>query len=178
MYEIHKNKIYKLEVWLGIIPSILSCIYVYKGVINTYIWDSFSLFMLSLGFFFPLYTLYYLVKYFDPQNKYVVFRIDNYGIFLCPNKNESVFIPWEKIRYVTFVYDDLRGTKVAILQYSKKSHYMLLSDYFIFLKIHFYPRNAVKAAYKCTDNAKKIKELKDYIDSNYESGLWDYYIKK
>ena len=96
MYEIHKNKIYKLKVWLGIIPSILSCIYVYKGVTNTYIWDSFSLFMLSLGFFFPLYTLYYFVKYFDKINKNVVFRIDNYGISLCPNRNEGVFIPWEK----------------------------------------------------------------------------------
>ena len=79
-----------------------------------------------------------------------------------------------KIKYMTFVYDDLRGTKVAILQYNKKSHYMLLSDYFIFLKIHFYPRNAVKAAYKHADNAKKIKELKDYINSNYESGLWSF----
>ena len=127
--------------------------------------------MTSLGFGYPLYTLYYLVKYFDKKNNYVVFKIDNDGIFLCPNRNENVFIPWEKIKYVTFVYDDLYGTKVAILQYSKKSHYMLLSDYFIFLKIHFYPRNAVKAAYKYADNIKKIKEIKTDLFFNYENGL-------
>ena len=177
MYVINRNKIYKLHVWLGIIPSILSFVYVYRILTHIYVWDSFSLFMTSLGVGYPLYTLYYLVKYFDKKNNYVVFKIDNYGIFLCPNKNENVFIPWEKIKYVTFVVD-FYGSKIAILQYNKKSHYMSLTEYFAFLLINFTPRSAIKAAYKYADNIKKIKEVKADLLFNYENGVWDYYIKK
>jgi len=133
--------------------------------------------MTSLGLGYPLYTLYYLVKYFDKKNNYVVLKIDNYGIFLCPNRNENVFISWEKIKYVTFVVD-FYGSKIAILQYNKKSHYMSLTEYFFFLLINFTPRSAIKAAYKYADNIKKIKEVKADLLFNYENGIWDYYIKK
>lgn len=182
MYEIRKNKYHKLQVCLGIIPSVLSCVLIYQIITHTYNrWDSYSLLGLLLGILFPLFTLYHLIKYFDKKNNCVVFKIDDNGILLHSAKNdlfsvknEDVFIPWENIKYVTFVYDNIWGTKVAILQYNKKSHYMLLSDYYFFLKIHFYPRGAVKAAYKYADNVKKIKEIEECIQFNYESGTWIY----
>lgn len=183
MYEIRKKKYHKLQVCLGIIPSILSCVLIYQIIAHTYYrWDSYRLLGLFLGILFPLFTLYHLIKYFDKKNNYVVFKIDDYGILLHSVKNDSfhiknedVFIPWEKIKYVTFVYDNFVGTKVAILQYNKKSHYMLLTDYFYFLRIHFYPRGAVKAAYKYADNVKKIKEKEEpFLSFYYESGTWRY----
>ena len=159
MYAINRNKGYKLHVWYGIIPSILSLVYVYLALTRTDIWDSVSIFMTSLGFVYPLHTLFYATKYFDKKNDYIILKIDDDGIFLCPNRNEHVFIPWGKIKYLTFAYDRFRGTKVAILQYNKESHYMLLTEYFTFLKRHLYPRKAVKAAYEHIDYVEKIKEI-------------------
>ena len=179
MYAINRNKTYKLRVWFGLIPSIPSLVYVYLSLTRVDVWDSFSIFMMSLGFGYPLYTLFYTIKYFDKRNNYDVFKIDDDGIFLRPNRNEHVFIPWGKIKYLTFAYDDCYGTKVAILQYNKESHYMLLTEYFTFLKRHLYPRKAVKAAYEHIDYVEKIKEIKaPFLGFNYESGVWYDYIKK
>ena len=174
MYAINRNKIYKLRVWFGIIPSTLCLVYVFLILTHVTEWDPSSIFL----FGFPFYTLFYTIKYFDKRNNYVVFKIDDDGIFLCPNRNEHVFIPWGKIKYLTFVYQDFYGgTKVAILQYNKESHYMLLTDYFTFIT-YFYPRKAVKAAYEHIDYVEKIKEIKAPLLFDYESGIWDHYLKK
>ena len=175
MYAINRNKTYKLRIWFGLIPSTLCLVYVFLILTHVTEWDPSSIFL----FGFPFYTLFCTIKYFDKRNNYVVFKIDDDGIFLRPNRDEHVFIPWGKIKYLTFVYDDFYGTKVAILQYNKESHYMLLTEYFIFLNRHLYPRKAVKAAYEHIDYVEKIKEIKaPFLVFDYESGVWDDYIKK
>lgn len=164
MYEIRRKDYHKQQIWEGIIPSILSFVWIYLVIPDScYKWDLTILFMLSLGFIFPLYTLFHLIKYIDKKNNYVVCKIDDYGIFLCPKVNEGVFIPWEKIKCVTFVYGNYGRTEIAILQYNKKSHNMLLTDFNLYLRFHLHPRNATKAAYKYADNATKIKEIKECI---------------
>lgn len=106
---------------------------------------------------------------------FIVLRIDDNGIYLCPKKNEGVFIPWEKIRYVTFV-EDYNASKIAILQYNKESHYLELTHYFYY-GICIKPKKAIKAAYKYADNEKKVKDIKAPLSFEYESCLWKEYIK-
>ena len=82
---------------------------------------------------------------------------------ICSKKDEGVYIPWEKIKYVIFVIENY-GSKIIVRQHNKETHELLLRDYFNC----FRPRSAIKAAYKYADDKKKIKEVKDYLVSSYE----------
>ena len=113
------------------------------------------------------YTLFFLIKYLRKDLDFVAFRIDDSGVFLCSKKNEGVFVPWEKIKYVIFVVDDY-GTKIVIRQHNKDTHDLLLTDYFNCLT----PKNAIKAAYIYADDKKKIKEVKDSLALDYEAIMW------
>ena len=84
-------------------------------------------------------------------------------MFLCSKKDEGVYIPWEKIKYVIFVIENY-GSKIIVRQHNKETHELLLRDYFNC----FRPRSAINAAYKYADDKKKIKEVKDYLVSSYE----------
>jgi hypothetical protein len=98
---------------------------------------------------------------------YLALKIDDNGMLLCSKKNEEVFVPWKKIKYVIFVVDDY-GSKVIVRQHNKDTHQLLLTDYFYVLK----PRGAIKAAYKFADDTDKIMEVKDSLASTYNSIMW------
>ena len=88
--------------------------------------------------------------------------------FYAVKKNEGIFVPWEKIKYVIFVVDDY-GTKVIVRQHNKETHELFLRDYFNC----FRPRGAIKAACKYADDIDKIREVKDSLASTYNSIMWD-----
>ncbi len=175
MYKIERKDYYKLCIYIGIVNCIIFGALLYSSI--TYALHGLSLdFSFLLSLFAVIFTLFYLIKYYRKDFNFTVLRIDDYGIFLCPQKDEGVFIPWEKIKYVTFI-DDYGGSKIAILQYNKKSHYLLLTQYFQF-GINLKPKNAIKAAYKHSDNPKKIKDIKADLSFTYEDCLWKEYFKK
>lgn len=150
---------------MGIIPCIICYIAVYIYiVIYNHSWNFISFMSLFMS---TTYTLFYLIKFLRKKMDFIVLRIDNNGMFLCSKKNEGIFVPWQKIKYVIFVVDDY-GSKIVIHQYNKENHYLLLTDYFNC----FRPKNAIKAAYKYADNNKKIREVKDDLVSTFDSIMW------
>jgi hypothetical protein len=112
-------------------------------------------------------TLYYLIKYLRKDFNFVALRIDNSGMFLCSKKDEGVFLPWRKIKYVIFVVAN-NGSKIIICQHNKETCEFLLTHYFHV----FRPKSVIKAAYKYADNNKKIREVKDCLALDYEAIMW------
>lgn len=174
MYTIERKDYYKICIYFGIVNFIIavSCLYVFiTSVAHGFCLEGSFIYLL----FSIILILYYLIKYFRKDLNFTVLRIDDNGIYLCPKKNEGVFIPWEKIRYVTFV-EDYNYSKIAILQYNKESHYLELTPYFRY-GICLKPKKAIKAAYKYADNEKKIKDIKAPWFFTYEDCLWKEYMK-
>ncbi len=175
MYTIERKDYYKICIYL-----LIACYIIVEGIcIYAYIAYPPQRLCTTDSFIFLLFCiiliLYYLIKYFRKDLNFTVLRIDDNGIYLCPKKNEGVFIPWEKIRYVTFV-EDYNYSKIAILQYNKESHYLELTPYFRY-GICLKPKKAIKAAYKYADNEKKIKDIKAPWFFTYEDCLWKEYMK-
>ena len=166
MYIIYRKDYYKLCFRLGIVWCIISSIPVcYLIAVYDHSWN----FFMTINLFASItYTLYFLIKYLRKDLDFVAFRIDDSGVFLCSKKNEGVFVPWEKIKYVIFVVDDY-GTKVIVRQHNKETHELFLRDYFNC----FRPRGAIKAACKYADDIDKIREVKDSLASTYNSIMWD-----
>ena len=161
MYIINRNDYYKLCFCLGIMLCFLSSILVYLLiVVYDRPWDIYSFLSLFISI---SYTLFFLIKYLKKKSDYVALSIDEKAIFICSKKDEGVYIPWEKIKYVIFVIENY-GSKIIVRQHNKETHELLLRDYFNC----FRPRSAIKAAYKYADDKKKIKEVKDYLVSSYE----------
>ena len=166
MYIIYRKDYYKLCFRLGIVWCIISCLPVYYLIVVCN--HSWSFFMIFNLFASTTYTLFFLIKYLRKDLDFVAFRIDDSGVFLCSKKNEGIFVPWEKIKYVIFVVDDY-GTKVIVRQHNKETHELFLRDYFNC----FRPRGAIKAACKYADDINKIREVKDSLASTYNSIMWD-----
>ena len=161
MYIISRNKYYRLCFCLGVIWCSIVCPILYlQIVVKNQSWNfiSFTSLFISIA-----YTLFFGIQLLRKSINFVVLKIDEYGMFICSKKDEGIFIPWEKIKYVLFVVEDY-GSKIIVRQHNKETHELLLRDYFNC----FRPRNAIKAAYKYADDKKKIKEVKDYLVSSYE----------
>lgn len=165
MYIIYRKDYYKLCSFLGIILCSIVCpIVYYLIVIENHSW-SFASFM-SL-FISIAYTLFFGTQFLRKNLDFVVLRIDENGLLLCSKKNEGIFVSWGKIKYVIFVVDNC-GSKIIVRQPNKDTHYLLLTDYFNC----FRPKNAINAAYKYTDDKKKIREVKDSLALDYEAIMW------
>lgn len=164
MYILHRHFYYKLALCLLNILCVESLVFLFTLVPSISreenLYETVIYFGLIIGS-----QLYCLIQLFNPKQNYVVLRIDKEGILLSEKKDDSVFVPWESIRCVTFV-EEYYGSKIAILEYSKKTHYLRLTTYFHNHK----PRKAIKAAYNCADNKKKIREIRDSLLFTYE--LW------
>ena len=154
MYIISRNKYYRLCFCLGVIWCSIVCpILYFQIVVKNQSWNfiSFTSLFISIA-----YTLFFGIQLLRKSINFVVLKIDEYGMFLCSKKDEGVYIPWEKIKYVIFVIENY-GSKIIVRQ-------LLLRDYFNC----FRPRSAINAAYKYADDKKKIREVKDYLVSSYE----------
>ncbi len=166
MYILFRRQYYKLCFSLGLIWCIICGIVVYYLiVVCNHSWNFASFMSLFISITF---TLYFLIKYLRKDLDFVALRIDDNGMLLCSKKDEGVFVPWEKIKYVIFVLNDY-GSKIIIRQYNKETHELLLADYFNC----FRPKSAIKAAYEYADNANKVLEVKDYLHSSYEDVMWN-----
>ena len=116
MYTIERKDYYKICIYL-----LIACYIIVEGIcIYAYIAYPPQRLCTTDSFIFLLFCiiliLYYLIKYFRKDLNFTVLRIDDNGIYLCPKKNEGVFIPWEKIRYVTFI-EDYNYSKMTNLDY-------------------------------------------------------------
>lgn len=166
MYTIYRNIYYKRCILFGIICCAICCVPIFLLIaINGYSWNNFS--FVSICILVP-YILFYLIKYFRKSLNFLALKIDDNGMILCSKKNEEVFVPWEKIKYVIFVVDDY-GSKVIVRQHNKEIHELLLTDYFYVLK----PRGAIKAVYKYADDIDKIRVVKDCLSLTYNCIMWN-----
>ena len=166
MYIIYRKNYYKLCFCSGIVWCIICSIPIYYLIVVCD--DSWNFFMIINLFVSITYTLHFLIKYFRKDLDFVALRIDDRGILLCRKKNEEVFVPWEKIKYVIFLLDDY-GSKVMVRQHNKETHELLLRDYYNC----FRPRGAINAAYKYTDDIEKIREVKNTLALTYDIIMWD-----
>ena len=162
MYTIYKRDSYRLCVCSGIVNIIIWSVALYFSNEWESSWD-FSVIFLLIAIIF---TLFYLIKYFRKSLNYLALRIDETGIFLAAKKDEDVFIPWEKIKFVIFALDEglHNDTKIAIRQFSNEMHYFPFLEYYLCFK----PRKAIKAAYKYADNVKKVRVVKRSDFVKYE----------
>ena len=159
MYIIFRRLYYKICACTGIVVSLFTSILLYFSIVRDIaIFYAFILFSYCI-----ISTLFYLTKFVRKDLDFVALQIDKNGMFLCYKKDEGVFAPWEKIKYVIFVVAN-NGSKIIIRQHNKETHELLLTHYF-----HcFRPQSAIKAAYEYADDKKKIREVKDYLVSSYE----------
>lgn len=164
MYIIRRRFYYKTCLCLGIVICMMSSIFLYFSIVL----DTALLFSFIFFFYSIAYTLFYLIKYLRKDLDFVALRIDDSGMLLCSKKDEGVFVPWEKIKYVIFVVAD-SGSKIIIRQYNKETHELLLAHYFH----SFRPKSAINAALEYADDKKKIREVKDRLPSSYEKIMWN-----
>ena len=164
MYIIFRRRYYKICFYTGIVICILSSILLYFSIVL----DTALLFSFIFFFYSIAYTLFYLIKYLRKDLDFVALRIDDNGMLLCSKKDEGIFVPWEKIKYVIFVVAD-SGSKIIIRQYNKETHELLLAHYFH----SFRPKSAINAALEYADDKKKIREVKDRLPSSYENIMWN-----
>ena len=165
MYIISRNKYYRLCFCLGVIWCSIVCPILYlQIVVKNQSWNfiSFTSLFISIA-----YTLFFGIQLLRKSINFVVLKIDEHGMFLCSKKDEGVYIPWEKIKYVIFVIDNY-GSKIIVRQHNKETHELLLRDYFNC----FRPRSAINAAYKYADDKKKIREVKDCLALDYDAIMW------
>ena len=162
MYTIYKRDSYRLCVCLGIVNIIIGNVALYFSNVSEPSWD----FAIIYIFIALTFTLFYLINYYRKSLNFLALRIDETGIFLAVKKNEDVFIPWEKIKFVIFALDDglNNDTKIAIRQLSKEMHYFPFQEYYLCFK----PRKAIKAAYQYADNVKKVRVVKHSNLVRYE----------
>ena len=162
MYTIYRNIYYKRCVFFGITCCAICCVPILLLIVlNGYSCNYFSF---TSSYLLIPYILFYLIKYLRKSKNYLALKIDDSGMLLCSKKNEGVFVPWVKIKYVIFVCDDY-GSKVIVRQHNKETHELLLTDYFYVFK----PRGAIKAACKYTDDIDKIRVVKDILALPYDS---------
>lgn len=161
MYTIYRKDYYKK----GITSGIKACVAIGIPVfIAIFVYNIHNNEMEIMVFaFFVLFTLYFFIKFYSKSQDFLVLRIDEDGIFLCPRKDEGVFVSWDKIRYVIFVIDSY-GSKMIVRQYSKDTHYFLFADYFF----NDRPRKVIDAARENADDEKKVREVKDSLGLDYE----------
>ena len=78
-------------------------------------------------------------------------------------------IPWIKIKSITFAEnkDYFRCSMIGIIEHNKKTHYLSLNDYLLWLK----PKKAIKATREFIDDERKIKEIKYDVSFSYEWGV-------
>ena len=164
MYVKYRKDSYKCYLRLGIPNCILSSLLLYYLIKHNIYFELAFLFL----FFSVTYMLFYLIKYLNKNLNFLALRIDEDGMFVCEKKNEGIFIPWEKIKHVIFVVDEL-GSKIVIRQHNKETHYFLLKKYFWILR----PKSAIEAAYRYADDKKKIREVKDWVVLPYELIMLD-----
>lgn len=162
MYTLYRKDYYRLCVCLGIVNIIIGSVALYFSNEWEYSWDLSVIFL----FIAITFTLFYLIKYFRKNLNFLALRIDEAGIFLSAKKDEGVFIPWEKIKFVIFALDYglHNDTKIAIRQYSNETHYFPFQAYYLC----FTPKKAIRAAYKYADNVKKVRVVKHSDLDRYE----------
>ena len=159
MYTIYKKDSYRLGVCLGIVNVIIGSVALYFSNEREASW-----FLSVIYLFIAIsFTLFYLIKYLWKSLIFLALRIDETGIFLATKKDEGVFIPWEKIKFVIFALD-YNDTKIAIRLYNKETHYFPLQEY----SWCFKPRKAIKATYKYADNVKKVRLVQHSDLDRYE----------
>ena len=160
VYKIFRRLYYKICACTGVVVSIISGILLYFAIER----DIALLYAIILFTYCVVSTLYYLIKYLMKGIDYVALRIDNDGIYLCAKKDEGLYVPWGKIKYVIFVVAD-NGSKIVIRQHNKETFEFMLTHYF-----HcFRPKSAINAAYKHADCKSKIREVKDCLALDYEA---------
>lgn len=166
MYTIYHNSYYKLNMKAGTIFTISMLtlfIFVKSTVINSIYFDI----LIGLIAFGITCTIYCIVKCYNEKNNFIVLRVDEQGIFLCPQKDKGTFMPWDKIKYLTFAVTGRKfndDVKIAIWKIDNKAYYLSLTKFF-YLKP---PKKAMREVYKYADDKQKIKFV-EHPDFRYES---------